>query len=195
MFSSLRASVPGLSFVDEEVVSSGGSRLYVTRPSRRKGRGSLDPALQLKRHTAMLKALQRETLPLSELAVYIDPLDGSTDASGHAELMTVNACITRCSRPIAGIIYAPKAQRIYWTRPGAGVNVHFSVETAFTAERGVSSEWETGSSGPCCVPTGSTGAGARTMHGGQQVPVSTDKPPARRKAARPHPKATSQESS
>jgi 3'-phosphoadenosine 5'-phosphosulfate (PAPS) 3'-phosphatase len=65
-------------------------------------------------------------LPLSELSVFLDPLDATAEYSeGLLQFVSLSACITRCGSPIAALTYLPQQRRLYWTRPGAGLNVAF----------------------------------------------------------------------
>jgi 3'-phosphoadenosine 5'-phosphosulfate (PAPS) 3'-phosphatase len=98
-------------------------------------------------------AQRSPTLPLPELAVFVDPLDATQEYSeGLWEYVTVSACLTRCGVPIAGLIYQPFQQRLYWTRPGTAVNVAFSADGAVEAERALPHTWEEGgqTGGQCC---------------------------------------------
>lgn len=102
-------------------------------------------------------------IPNEELAVYVDPLDATLEYSQNlTEYVTVSACVTRCGVPIAGIIYQPFSQRIYWARPGSGVQVHFSPQTVIDTEAALPSKWlmankhpvSMGENGQCCTVTG-----------------------------------------
>jgi 3'-phosphoadenosine 5'-phosphosulfate (PAPS) 3'-phosphatase len=98
-------------------------------------------------------ALRSPTLPLSELGVFLDPLDATQEYSeGLWDFVTVSACVARCGVPIVGLLYQPFQQRLYWTRPGTGVNVAFSADGAVEAERALAHAWgdEVGGGGACC---------------------------------------------
>jgi len=122
---------PGLSIVNEEDVASGGG----WRPTvSRRVRGDDDGVGLLHR---------APTLPVSELSIFIDPLDGTQEyTEGLWKYVTVSACVARCGVPLVGIIYQPFSQRLYWTRPGTGVNVAFSADAAIDAERALPHSWE-----------------------------------------------------
>jgi 3'-phosphoadenosine 5'-phosphosulfate (PAPS) 3'-phosphatase len=131
----LKRHFPTLSFVDEED-EEGLWRLPNRR--RRGGRGG-----GLGGGATPEPPLRRGALPLSELALYVDPLDATQEYSeGLTEYVSLSACVVRCGRPIVGLVYLPFTGRLYWTRPGTGVHVNFDVDTAVMAERSiVAADW------------------------------------------------------
>jgi 3'-phosphoadenosine 5'-phosphosulfate (PAPS) 3'-phosphatase len=140
----LAASFPALNVIDEERVAGGGG----WRPTRRSAASLAggDGGAPLPRHPL---------LPFPELAVWVDPLDATQEFSERkTEFVTVSACLTRCGVPIAGAVYAPFSGRLYWSRPGSGVQVAFSVGAALDAERALPHGWGAagGGGGGCCVP-------------------------------------------
>ena len=161
---------PGLAVVDEEEVAAAaaaggaGAAARGWRPTQQwqgeagsgggggggaaQGAGAGADASAL--HAA---ALRSPTLPVSELSVFLDPLDASQEYSeGLVDYVTVAACVARCGVPIVGLVYQPFQQRLYWTRPGTGVNVAFSADGAVEAERALAHAWGEGvaAGGACC---------------------------------------------
>jgi fructose-1,6-bisphosphatase/inositol monophosphatase family enzyme len=105
----------------------------------------------------LLNLRGKSSLPLTELAIYVDPLDATLEYSeGLTEFVSVSACVTRCGKPIAGVVYFPFSKRIYWSRSLSEVHVNFDAQTAISAERSILSEWElegkisTANSNFCC---------------------------------------------
>jgi inositol monophosphatase 3 len=157
----LSTPFPALAVVDEERVARGGAAGW--RPTRRSlasvgGGGGGGGGAPPPRHPM---------LPFPELSAWVDPLDATQEFSeGQTEFVTVSACITRCGVPIAGAVYAPFSGRLYWARPGSGVQVSFSVDAALDAERALAHGWGdagAGAGGCCAAPRA---AGGRAFAGG-----------------------------
>jgi 3'-phosphoadenosine 5'-phosphosulfate (PAPS) 3'-phosphatase len=132
------ASFPGLSVVDEERVALGaygGSDAHGLRRGRGAARDARDDG-----------PASRARLPVSELTVWIDPLDATAEYSEGGELtrfVTLSGCIARHGVPLAGIIYAPFSRRLYWSTPAArSVAVAFDVGSAIEAERARAGLWD-----------------------------------------------------
>jgi 3'(2'), 5'-bisphosphate nucleotidase len=61
-------------------------------------------------------------LPTHELAIFIDPLDGTREYSlGMADAVTVLCGVTRNGRPIGGVIHCPLTGTTVWGAVGVGV--------------------------------------------------------------------------
>jgi len=160
---------PGLALVNEEDVASGA--LVGWRPTQ-PARGEALEAGASTTSGQGLAAPRAPTLPLAELAVFLDPLDASQEYSeGLWDYVTVSACVTRCGVPIVGLIYQPFQQRLYWTRPGTAVNVAFSAADAVEAERALPNAWleaaagEGAGSGGCCRQRQASGRGNSSASG------------------------------
>ncbi len=96
-------------------------------------------------HTAIANALQPTGLPLlseegkavpfAERAAWdifwlVDPLDGTKEFIKRNGEFTVNIALIRAGRPVAGVVYVPVTQRLYYGSPEGGA---FRVEADGTA--------------------------------------------------------------
>ena len=132
IFTRIKRVFPNIAFVDEEEETN---QLERIQPNRRR-------RIRPDSETAPPSSLRRNVLSISELAIYIDPLDATQEYSeGLTEYVSLSACIVHCGKPIAGLIYMPFSERLYWTRPGTGVHVNFDVDTAIMSEKSIITEW------------------------------------------------------
>lgn len=162
------ASFPGLSVVDEERAALGAYGSSTARGPRL-GRGAVRDARDD-------GPASRARLTVSELTVWIDPLDATAEYSEGGDLtrfVTLSGCIARHGVPLAGIIYAPFSRRLYWSTPAArSVAVAFDVGSAVEAERARAGSWDEPAGDCDCSGEGGVGGG----EAGAQRPMSASRP-------------------
>lgn len=141
MIGRVREVFPGITVVDEEDASGEWRKPQpLQRVSPRLKNVGKDEVVSASR---LFNLRGKSSLPLAELALFVDPLDATLEYSeGLTEFVSVSACVTRCGRPIAGVVYFPFNKRIYWSRAHSDVHVNFDAQTAISAERSVSADWE-----------------------------------------------------
>jgi len=136
----VREVFPGITVVDEEDSSGEWRKAQPRQRGSRMKNVEKDEAVSVYR---LLNLRGKSSLPLAELALFVDPLDATLEYSeGLTEFVSVSACITRCGRPIAGIVYFPFSKRVYWSRASSDVHVNFDAQTAVSSERSIPSDWE-----------------------------------------------------
>ena len=162
---------PGLAVVDEEEVASAGAAGGWRATQAWRAEGLASPA-----RLAGAAQQRAPTLPLSELSVFVDPLDATQEYSeGLWDFVTVSACVARCGVPIVGLLYQPFQQRLYWTRPGTAVNVAFTADGAVEAERALPHSWgEEGEAGEAAAAAAAAAVGGL---GGACCPRAAAAPP------------------
>jgi len=140
----LAAALPGLLVVDEEGVAAG--RYAGAAPARAVGGGGGGGGVGAGADARDEGPNARARLRVGDLVAWVDPLDASAEyaeGGGLERFVTLSACVARGGVPVAGVIYAPFARRLYWATAGArGAAVSFSAAAAVEAERARAGAWD-----------------------------------------------------
>lgn len=117
MVHALSAAFPGLRIISEEHSGSEENSNYDIIPIH------VDRDLNDEKYAKLPNGLE---LPLSELTVWIDPLDATKEyAEGLTQFVTTMVCVARNGDPIIGVIHKPFDLETYWawTQTGMSSNI------------------------------------------------------------------------